>query len=138
MAVASSFQFLTIDKNPGNIYTITLSRKSENKLNGAFCQELIRAFHAIHHELGSSSEGAVITRGSNEKFWCMGIDLEDPDPWSNSDGFYPVSSHYHSEAGLKLADACQAHFHNPRLSLSYHCFVDRTYIWSRLSLSLGS
>jgi len=22
----------------------------------------------------------------------MGVDLEDPDPWSNSDGFYPVRS----------------------------------------------
>jgi hypothetical protein len=88
----TSFQYLTIDRNPGNIYIITLSRKAENKLNGVFCQEIIRAFHTIHRELGPLSEGAVITRGSNEKFWCMGVDLEDPDPWSNSDGFYPVRS----------------------------------------------
>ncbi|KAH8792570.1 ClpP/crotonase-like domain-containing protein [Hyaloscypha finlandica] len=92
MASARSPLYLTLERGPGNIYIITLSRKAENKLNGAFCQELIRAFHTIHRDLGSSSEGAVITRGSNEKFWCMGIDLEDPDPWTNSDGFYPLIS----------------------------------------------
>jgi enoyl-CoA hydratase/carnithine racemase len=101
MATTTSFQYLTVKKSPGNIYIITLSRKAENKLNGAFCQELIQAFHTIHRELGSSTEGAVITRGSNEKFWCMGIDLEDPEPWGNSDGFYPVRSHHRAEMGLK-------------------------------------
>jgi enoyl-CoA hydratase/carnithine racemase len=138
MASARSPLYLTLERSPGNIYIITLSRKAENKLNGAFCQELIRAFHTIHRELGSSSEGAVITRGSNEKFWCMGIDLEDADPWTNSDGFYPVRSQYHPEVGFELADAYQAHFHDPRLSLSYHCLVDRSYFRSGLSLSLGS
>jgi len=89
-----SFENLTIDKHPGNIYT-TLSQKAENKLNRALCQELIRVFHTIHRELGSSSDGAVITRGnSNEKFWCMGIDLGRPDPWSDGDGFYPARSFF--------------------------------------------
>jgi hypothetical protein len=134
----AAFQYLTLERSAGNVYIITLSRKAENKLNGVFCQEIIRAFHTIHRELGSSSEGAVITRGSNEKFWCMGIDLKDPDPWSNSDGFYPVRSLYHPEMLQKLTDLYQAHFHHPRLSLSNRCSADRPHFWSRLSLSFGS
>jgi enoyl-CoA hydratase/carnithine racemase len=89
MTSTASFQHLTIEKNPGNIYIVTLAHGAENKLDGAFCREVIQAFHTIHRELGPSSEGAVITR-SNEKFWCNGIDVEDPDPWGTSDGVYPV------------------------------------------------
>jgi hypothetical protein len=92
MTSSESFQNLTIDRHPNNTYVITLRRDPENRLNVPFCQEIIRAFHAINRELGSTSEGAVITRGSNEKFWCTGIELEDPDPWSSCDGFYPVRS----------------------------------------------
>ncbi len=88
---SASFQFLTVEKYEGNIYIITLSHGTDNKLNGAFCREVIRAFHSIHRELGPS-EGAVITRGSSEKFWCNGIDVEDTDPWGTSDGVYPVRS----------------------------------------------
>jgi hypothetical protein len=84
------FQYLTIEKYFNNIYLITLRKDSENRLNTPFCQAIIRAFHTINRELGSNSEGAVITRGSSEKFWCTGVELEDEDPWSSSDGFYPV------------------------------------------------
>ena len=69
MTSTATFQFLTIDKHPNNIYVITLRRESENKLTAPFCQEIIRAFHTIHRELGAKGECAVITRGSNEKFW---------------------------------------------------------------------
>lgn len=93
MASTASFQNLTIDRHPNNIYVITLRREPENRLNAPFCQEIIRAFHTINRELGPASEGAVITRGSGEKFWCTGLELEDPDPWSSCDGFYPVSIH---------------------------------------------
>jgi enoyl-CoA hydratase/carnithine racemase len=92
MASTTPFQDLTIDKHPHNVYVITLRRGAENKLTAPFCQEIIRAFHTIHKELGAVSEGAVITRGSNEKFWCTGLELEDPDPWASCDGFFPVCS----------------------------------------------
>ena len=85
------FQNLTIDRHPNNIYVITLRRAPENRLNAPFCQEIIRAFHTINRELGSHSEGAIITTSHYEKFWCTGLELEDPDPWSSCDGFYPVS-----------------------------------------------
>jgi len=90
MTSTATFQYLTIDKHPGNVYVITLRREDENKLTAPFCQEIIRAFHTIHKELGANGEGAVVTRGSNEKFWCTGLQLDDGDPWSSSDGFFPV------------------------------------------------
>lgn len=54
----------------GNIFIITLHRAPENRLNVKFCQDLIRTFHDIQRELGPGSEGAVITRGSDYKFFC--------------------------------------------------------------------
>jgi enoyl-CoA hydratase/carnithine racemase len=95
MALPNSapFHFLTIKKEPNNIYVITLRRGEDNKLNSAFCKEIIRAFHGINRELGSGSSGAVITRGNNHKIWSAGIQLNDDDPWSSTDGFYPVFTH---------------------------------------------
>lgn len=51
------------------VFTITLKKPPENRLNVKFCQELIAAFHGIQRELGPSSDGAVITRGSDFKFF---------------------------------------------------------------------
>lgn len=81
----------TVDRH-GNIFVITLQRGPENRLNSSTCQELIRAFHDIQRELGPGSEGAVITRGSNAKCFCTGLDLDEGEttPFANSDGFYPV------------------------------------------------
>lgn len=88
---AEKFENLSIECHDGNVFVITLHRGQENKLNAPFCQEIIRAYHAIQRALGRGSAGAVITRGSNNKFWCTGVELEDPDPWMSADGFYPVS-----------------------------------------------
>lgn len=74
-----SFQDLTVERRRNNVFIITLHRGDENKLTGPFYQEIMKAFHLIHR--------AVVTRGSNEKFWCTGIELEDEDPWLSSDGF---------------------------------------------------
>lgn len=88
---SQTFQDLTVERRSGNIYIITLRRGDENKLTAPFCQEIIRAFHSIQREIGSGESGAVITTGSNTKFWCTGVELDDPDPWMSCDGFYPVS-----------------------------------------------
>jgi hypothetical protein len=95
LPTAPPFQFLTIEKEPNNIYVITLRRGEDNKLHSPFCKEIIRAFHGINRELGSQASGAVITRGNNNKFWSAGIQLNDDDPWSSTDGFYPVYLHGH-------------------------------------------
>ena len=64
-----SFRSLTIDRQ-GCVFIITLNIPPENRLNLAACREVTEAFHEIQRELGPSTEGAVITRGSGTKYWC--------------------------------------------------------------------
>ncbi len=74
------------------VYVITMQKAPENRLNVKFTQEIIRALRDIEQELGPDSEGCVITRGNDEKFWCTGLELDESDtnPHANSDGFFPV------------------------------------------------
>jgi enoyl-CoA hydratase/carnithine racemase len=85
------FQNLHLERH-GDIFVITLQRAPENRLTVDFCNEIIQAFHYIRRTLGKDSPGAVITRGSDAKFWCTGVDLEErkTNPFSNSDGLYPM------------------------------------------------
>lgn len=64
-----SYQNLSVDRH-GNVFVITLQKPPENRLNTRFAQEIIRAFRDVEKQLGPDSEGAVITRGSDAKFWC--------------------------------------------------------------------
>ena len=86
-----TFKNLSLERR-GNIFILTLEKPPENRLNSAFCQEIIRAFHHAQKALGTSSEGALITRGQGEKFWCTGLELDESDenPFANTDGFYPM------------------------------------------------
>lgn len=59
----------------GNVFIITLHRAPENRLNSALCQQLIRTFHNIQKQLGPGSDGAVITRGYDTKFFSTVRDL---------------------------------------------------------------
>lgn len=63
------FKYILLERQC-NIFVITLQRPPENRLNSEFCQEIIKAFHTIQRILGPNSEGAVITRGHNAKYWC--------------------------------------------------------------------
>jgi enoyl-CoA hydratase/carnithine racemase len=74
------------------VFVITLQKAPENRINVRFAQEIIRALRDIETELGPDSEGCVITRGNDEKFWCTGLELDEADtnPFANSDGFFPV------------------------------------------------
>jgi enoyl-CoA hydratase/carnithine racemase len=106
-----TFRHLTITRSSpppscsdAGIFIITLSKPPENRLNSAFCTELIQAFNHIQKQLeplpSSSSStttppfsaGAVITRGSDAKFWSTGIELEEAEtnPYANSEGFFPL------------------------------------------------
>ena len=53
-----------------NIFVITMRKAPENRLNSAYAQKLIAAYHQVHKLLGDNSEGAVITKGNDAKFWC--------------------------------------------------------------------
>ena len=82
---------LRVDRHD-RVFVITLAKAPENRINVAFAQEIIRALRDIERELGADTEGCVITRGNDEKFWCTGLELDESDtnPHANSDGFFPV------------------------------------------------
>jgi hypothetical protein len=61
---------LALDRHDGNIFVITMRKGPENRLNSAYCQRLIAAFNLVRTTLGPDSEGAVITKGNDAKFWC--------------------------------------------------------------------
>ena len=121
-----SYENLSIDRK-GNIFIITLQRPPENRFTSAFAQELTRAFHSIQKELGPDAEGAVITRGSDTKFYSTGLALDERDtnPFASTDGFYPVSSPFshqdRQQCSCVLGLICvTAPPHNPRLPLPHH------------------
>ncbi|PLB41834.1 enoyl-CoA hydratase/isomerase family protein [Aspergillus candidus] len=86
-----TFDSLSLDRR-GNVFIITMQKAPENRLTSWYCQEIIRAFRTVQQILGPDSEGAVITRGNDDKFWCTGLDLDEPDtnPFANTNGFYPM------------------------------------------------
>lgn len=98
MTLATSlpaFQHLSLERRANNVFLLTLRRAPENRLNSEFSQELIRALHHVQRVLtseGSDVPGALVTTSFSEKFFCTGIDLEEPDtnPWAMTDGFYPM------------------------------------------------
>jgi len=64
-----SYENLSVERH-GNVFVITLQKAPENRINQRFAQEIIRAFRDVEKQLGPDSEGAVITRGNDAKFWC--------------------------------------------------------------------
>lgn len=69
MADTTSFEYLSLERR-GNVFIITMRRGAENRLNTKACQEMIRAFNSVREILGPESEGAVITRGNDAKYFC--------------------------------------------------------------------
>lgn len=61
---------LALDRYDGNVFVITMRKAPENRINSAYAQKLIGAFNTARKLLGTDSEGAVITRGNDAKFWC--------------------------------------------------------------------
>lgn len=64
-----TYKDLSVDRH-GQVFVITLRKAPENRISTAFAQEIIRAFRDIERTLGPHAEGAVITRGSDAKFFC--------------------------------------------------------------------
>ena len=61
---------LGLDRYDGNIFVITMRKAPENRLNSKYAQKIIGAFGQVRQILGKESEGAVITKGNDAKFWC--------------------------------------------------------------------
>ncbi|KAJ5925690.1 hypothetical protein N7454_008329 [Penicillium verhagenii] len=91
MADIPTFRNLSLERR-GNVFILTMQKPPENRLNSWYCQEMIRAYRTIEKLLGTDSEGAVITRGNDAKFWCTGLELDESDEnsFANTDGFYPL------------------------------------------------
>ncbi|KAJ5132583.1 hypothetical protein N7448_006741 [Penicillium atrosanguineum] len=67
-----TFHNLSLERH-GNVFVLTMQKPPENRLNSSYCQEMIRAYRTVEKLLGPDSDGAVITRGSDTKFWCTDI-----------------------------------------------------------------
>ncbi|CAG7940161.1 unnamed protein product, partial [Penicillium nalgiovense] len=65
----NAFHNLSLERHE-NVFVLTMQKPPENRLNSSYCQEMIRAYRTVEKILGSDSEGAVITRGNDAKFWC--------------------------------------------------------------------
>ncbi|CAG8260234.1 unnamed protein product [Penicillium salamii] len=91
MAEIPEFSNLSLERH-GNVFILTMQKPPENRLSLSFCQEMIRAFRTVESILGSDSEGAVITRSSDPKFWCTGLDMDEvaTNPFANTDGLFPL------------------------------------------------
>jgi hypothetical protein len=79
MSDFGTFRNLSLERY-GNVFVITMQKPPENRLSTWYCQEIIRAFRTVEKLLGPNSEGAVITRGSDAKFWCT---VRFHEPWEN-------------------------------------------------------
>jgi len=86
-----SSKYLSV-QSKDNVYIITMKKPPENRLNVPFCQDLIRTYHSIQQELGDNTDGAVILRGNDAKFFCTGVDLDErsTNKFASTDGFYPL------------------------------------------------
>ncbi len=63
-----TYQYLKVERK-GNVFIIILRKPPQNRLNVAFCQELMRAYNSIQKELGADAEGAVVLTGNDAKFF---------------------------------------------------------------------
>lgn len=104
MAIGSYWN-LRVDRHDG-VYVITMQKPPENRVDVRFAQEIIRALRDIEQEIGTNSDGCVIIRGNDEKFWCTGLDLDEVEanPYANADGFFPVCRVNPLELIFKVVD----------------------------------
>lgn len=164
MADIPTFRNLSLERH-GNVFVLSMQKPPENRLNSWYCQEMIRAYRTVERLLGPDSEGAVITRGNDAKFWCtvcttcrpirkgartnpffQGLELDEADknPFANTDGFYPVRGPLESHklpAAIRAeddADLCPAHPYHPGLPIPNHRITHWPHIWRRLSSCTGT
>lgn len=130
-----SYWNLRVDRHD-KVYVLTMQKSPENRINIQYAQEIIKALRDIEHELGPESEGCVIVKGNDEKFWCTGLDLDEVEanPHANADGFFPVPIDILWVLEGRFTDPCKATRNAPRLSFPNHSTNHWTYIWWRMSI----
>lgn len=65
----SNYEHLSLERH-GEVFALTLQKPPENRIDSGFAQEIIRALNDARKELGQDSEGALIIRGNDTKFFC--------------------------------------------------------------------
>lgn len=91
MTQRSSFKNLSLSRQ-GDVFVLQLQKPPENRLNREFCQEIISALRHVQTSLSPDQPGALVTTGSDAKFFCTGLELDESDrnPFANTDGFFPL------------------------------------------------
>ena len=87
-----TFKHLTVSSPDPAVYIITMQKPPENRLSVAFAQTMISALRYIETTIGPDKPGCVVIEGSNAKFWCTGVEVEESvqNPFASSDGFFPL------------------------------------------------
>lgn len=60
---------LALDRYDGNIFVLTMRKAPENRINSKYAQKMIAAYNTVRKLLGHDTEGAVITKGNDAKFF---------------------------------------------------------------------
>ena len=68
MTQIGTYENLSLERR-GDVIILTLQRPPENRINAGFAQEIIRAINDARRNLGTDTEGALILRGNDEKFF---------------------------------------------------------------------
>ncbi len=71
---------------------MTMQKPPENRLTVAFAQTIISALRYIEAAIGPEKPGCIVIEGSDAKFWCTGVDIEEntQNPFASNDGFFPL------------------------------------------------
>lgn len=87
-----TFEHLEVTSPDSIVYIITMQKPPENRITVPFAQTLISALRYIETTIGPDKPGCVIIQGSDTKFWCTGVDMEESmrNPFASTDGFYPL------------------------------------------------
>ena len=87
-----TFEHLSVSSPDPTVYFITMQKPPENRLTVAFAQTIISALRYIEAAIGRGKPGCIVIEGSDAKFWCTGVDIEEntQNPYASNDGFFPL------------------------------------------------
>ena len=69
-----------------------MQKPPENRLTVAFAQMIISALRYIEAAIEAGKPGCIVIEGSDAKFWCTGVDIEEntQNPYASNEGFFPL------------------------------------------------
>lgn len=64
------YSSVSVSRSPSNVFTITLQNLPENRLDATLANDWMKAIRDIEKEVGPGNEGAIVTQGADDRFWC--------------------------------------------------------------------